>query len=231
MLVHRRLVLALGAAASVASVARAHAAQPMAALGLDAAHFGLNPGSADDQTRALQRAIDEAAAANTPLALAPGVYRTGTLQLPPGVQLIGVRGATKLVFGDGPSLLDVEHADRLTLSGLIFDGVNRPLPVRRGLVHVANARKVRISDCEFLNAGGDALHLSVAEGQITDNVFTGSSEAAIHSDDALGLLIARNTISSSGNNGITIVRIEFYHKRLPVSSESSEIGGTKSRSV
>src|SRR4029078_6179276 len=100
------------------------------------------------------------------------------------------------------SLLHVEHADGLTLTGLIFDGVNRPLPARRGLVQGARGQGIRISDCELRNSGGDALHLSAAEGQITDNVFAGSSEAAIHSDDALGLLLGGNTISSYGHNWI-----------------------------
>ena len=51
------------------------------ALGRDATQYGVRPGSPDDQTRALQRAIDEAARAQVPLALPPGVYRTGMLRL------------------------------------------------------------------------------------------------------------------------------------------------------
>src|ERR1700743_1223076 len=70
-----------------------------ASPGRDATHYGLRPGSPDDQTKALQRAIDEAARAQVPLALPPGVYRTGTLRLQNGSQLVGVRGATPLLFG------------------------------------------------------------------------------------------------------------------------------------
>jgi uncharacterized secreted repeat protein (TIGR03808 family) len=208
MLVERRQVLALGAAATFAGVARAGAAQPMTMTGLDAVPIGLNPGSPDDQSRALQRALDEAAAKDVPLALAPGVYRVGGLRLPARTQIIGVRGATKLVFSNGPSLIDTEHADRVTLWGLVFDGVNLPLPARRGLVHIANARGVEISDCEFRNAGGNALQLLAAEGSVSGNLFAGASEAAIHSDDAIGLLIAGNTISSAGDNGIQIWRAQ-----------------------
>src|ERR1700680_3817797 len=47
---------------------------------------------------ALQRAIDRAAAARVPLVLPPGVYRVGALKLPAGAQLIGMRGATRLVY-------------------------------------------------------------------------------------------------------------------------------------
>ena len=82
------------AGALAASPESARAAQLTSALGRDATQYGVRPGSPDDQTRALQRAIDEAARAAVPLALPPGIYRTGTLNLATGTQLIGVRGAT-----------------------------------------------------------------------------------------------------------------------------------------
>ena len=47
------------------------------------------PGSPDDQTKVLQRAIDDAARAQAPLALPPGAYRTGLLRLQNGTQLVG----------------------------------------------------------------------------------------------------------------------------------------------
>ena len=59
-------------------------------------NLGVRPGSPDDQTKILQRAIDKAARAQVPLALPPGDYRTGMLRLQSGTQLIGVRGATRL---------------------------------------------------------------------------------------------------------------------------------------
>src|SRR5579885_3660828 len=89
-----------------------------ASLGREATQYGVRPGSPDDQTRALQRAIDDAARAAVPLALPPGVYRTGTLRLATGTQLVGVRGATKLVFAGGGPMLLGEGAGHVTLSGL-----------------------------------------------------------------------------------------------------------------
>src|SRR3977135_504270 len=107
--------------ASVAGVAGAVAMSPDAAraapltsaLGRDATQFGVRPGSPDDQTKVLQRAIDEAARAQVPLALPPGVYRTGMLRLQRGTQLIGVRGATKLVFTGGASMFQGDGADSI----------------------------------------------------------------------------------------------------------------------
>jgi uncharacterized secreted repeat protein (TIGR03808 family) len=78
---------------------------PLSAYGIDAAQFGVRPGALDDQSRALQRAIDQAARTRAPLILVPGVYRAGDLRLSDGAQLLGVRGATRLVLTRGPSLL------------------------------------------------------------------------------------------------------------------------------
>ena len=101
----------------------------MSALGVDAAQLGLRAGSADDQSHVLQRAIDQTARARMPLALAPGIYRVGDLRLPAGAQIVGVRGATRLVFTGGPSLADrPSGAEHVTLAGLVLDGGKRPLP-------------------------------------------------------------------------------------------------------
>jgi uncharacterized secreted repeat protein (TIGR03808 family) len=202
----RRRLLTLAAAASAILPAGAAAAAPISALGLDGAQFGLRPGSPDDQSRTLQRAIDAAANARAPLALAPGVYRVGNLRLPAGAQLVGVRGQTRLVFTEGPSLISGEGADHFTLTSLVLDGLRRRLPERRGLVHIENARGVKIADCQIMSAGGDAIHCVAVAGEVVDTTLTDSVEAAIHSDDARGLMIARNTIDGAGNNGILVWR-------------------------
>jgi uncharacterized secreted repeat protein (TIGR03808 family) len=203
----RRRLLALTAAAATAILpARVVAAAPISALGLDGAQFGLRPGGPDDQSRTLQRAIEAAANARAPLALAPGVYRAGNLRLPAGAQLVGVRGQTRLVFTEGPSLISGEGADHFTLTGLVLDGLRRRLPERRGLVHIENARGVKIADCQIMSAGGDAIHCVAVAGEVVDTTLTDSVEAAIHSDDARGLMIARNTIDGAGNNGILVWR-------------------------
>src|SRR3954469_7395760 len=115
----RRHLLALTAATAGAGVAiaptraAAPAASPISALGVDASQFGLRPGSSDDQSRTLQRAIDETARTRTPLAIAPGIYRAGNLQLPAGAHLIGARGATRLVLTEGPSLIAAAGGDHV----------------------------------------------------------------------------------------------------------------------
>src|SRR5258708_4349414 len=125
---------ALGAPAPVALAAPA--ASPIGTLGLDAAHFGLHAGSSEDQSRVLQSAIDAAARARVPLAIAPGAYRAGNLKLPAGAQLLGMRGATQIVLTEGASLMAATGADHVTLSGLVLHGGRGPPGHARGLIQL-----------------------------------------------------------------------------------------------
>jgi uncharacterized secreted repeat protein (TIGR03808 family) len=198
---------AAGVAGALAMPSDAVRAAPLTStLGRDATHYGVRPNSPDDQTRALQRATDEAARANAPLALPPGVYRTGTLQLAKGSQLIGARGATTLMFSGGASLLSTEGADHIGLSNLTLDGGGIPLPERRGLIHCLGGRDVRILDCEITGSGRNAIWLENIAGEISGNVIEKTATTAIVSFDALGLTVARNTILETNDNGIEILR-------------------------
>ncbi|MGZ5867605.1 MAG: TIGR03808 family TAT-translocated repetitive protein [Xanthobacteraceae bacterium] len=200
--------------ASAAGVAGALAISPEAAraaplistLGRDATQYGVRPGSPDDQTKALQRAIDDAARAQTPLALPPGVYRTGLLRLQNGTQLVGIRGATRLVFSGGASMLSGEGAGSMGLTNITLDGGGIPLPTRRGLVHCIGGRDIRIADCEIVGSGGNGIWVENVSGDISGNIITNTATTAIASFDAQGLLVSRNTIQGANDNGIEILR-------------------------
>jgi uncharacterized secreted repeat protein (TIGR03808 family) len=183
-------------------------AAPLSVLGIDALHFGVRAGSTDDQTRALQNAIDQAAGARVPLVLGPGVYRAGDLRLPSGAQIVGVRGATRLLFTQGPSLLSAHRADLVGLTGLVLDGGGRPLPEGRGLVHFVNGRGIRVTDCEIAGAGGQGIVLEGIEGEVTGSTVSDAANAAIFARDSRGLAITRNTVRAAGNNGIQVWRSE-----------------------
>src|SRR5437763_6796089 len=199
---------------SAAGVAGALAVSPDAAraapltstLGRDVTQYGVRPGSPDDQTVKLQRAIDEAARAQAPLAVPPGVYRTGLLRLQSGTQLVGVRGATKLIFSGGASMLQGEGANNVGLTGITFDGGGISLPERRGLVHCLGGRDVRIADCEITASGGNGIWLEQVSGDISGNIFTKIATTAVVSFDALGMIVSRNTITGTNDNGIEILR-------------------------
>lgn len=204
MAMNRRHFLVLGSAAS-ATVAAAQAA-PLASLGVDGTQFGLRPGSGDDQSRSFQRAIDETARNRMPLLIPPGSYLVSNLQLPANAQLVGVRSASKLLINASAPLFTASGVDHITLSGLVLDGLRRPLPERRGLVNLETVRRLKVTDCAILSAGGTALTCTAVEGEITDTLLSASGDVAIHSLDARGLLIARNTIAGAGNNGIQVWR-------------------------
>jgi uncharacterized secreted repeat protein (TIGR03808 family) len=208
--VNRRHLMGASAAGVAGALAvstdAARAAPLTSSLGRDVTQYGVRPGSPDDQTKSLQRAIDEAARAQVPLALPPGVYRTGLLRLQSGSQLVGVRGATKLVFNGDASLLQSEGADSIGLTGLTLDGGGIALPTRRGLVHCLGGRDVRIIDCEITASGGNGIWFEQISGDISGNILAKIATTAVVSFDARGLIVSRNTISGTNDNGIEILR-------------------------
>jgi uncharacterized secreted repeat protein (TIGR03808 family) len=210
MNVNRRHLIGASVAAAAGSLVispeTARAAPLASALGRDATQYGVRPGSPDDQTKLLQRAIDEAARAQAPLALPPGVYRTDMLRLQSGTQLIGVRGATRLVFNGGASMLYGEGANSIGLANITLDGSGIPLPTRRGLVHCLSGRDLRITDCEITGSGGTGIWIENVSGDISGNIISNTAATAILSFDAQGLLVSRNTILGTNDNGIEILR-------------------------
>jgi uncharacterized secreted repeat protein (TIGR03808 family) len=172
---------------------------------IDAASLGLRPNAAEDQSQALQRAIEQAAAARVVLRLPPGFFRAGALQLPPYAAIAGVAGATRIVMAGGPSMMAAAGSDHVGISGLVLDGAGIPLPERRGLLHVAQGRAVRIADCEIVNSERNGIALESVEGEVTGNTINGG-DAAIVSIDARGLRIAGNIVRGAGNGGILVWR-------------------------
>jgi uncharacterized secreted repeat protein (TIGR03808 family) len=205
--IHRRhLIGAAGVAGALAISPDAARAAPLTStLGRDVTQYGVRPDSPNDQTKALQAAIWDAARAQAPLALPPGVYHTGMLHLQNGTQLVGVRGATRLVFSAGASILS-EGAGSIGLTGLTLDGGGIPLPTRRGLVHCVGGRDIRIGDCEITGSGGAGIWFENVSGDVSGNIISNTASTAIVSFDALGLAVTRNTISGTNDNGIEILR-------------------------
>lgn len=209
MLLERRSFLAGSAALAAAgwTPTKAQAApSTLSSLGIDARQLGVHPGRTDDQTRALQRAIEQAASARVPLVLAPGTYRAGGVRLPSGAHLLGMRSASRLLFGSGNALLSAEGADQVTVEGLVLDGENRPLPEGRGILHLSSGRGVRIVDCEVLASMRSGIVLESIEGEARGNLVSGARGAGLFSRDARGLTISGNTVRGCGNNGILVWR-------------------------
>jgi uncharacterized secreted repeat protein (TIGR03808 family) len=210
MTLDRRSLLAglgiTGAAAPLTSLKAAP--QALSGLGADVTKLGVRANAPEDQSRTLQEAINAAAGARIPLFFPPGIYRAGDLMLPSGAHLIGVPGASRIQLGYGASLMASSRAEQITLAGLTFDGTNRPLPDKRGLITIRTTRNFSMRDCVMTGIGGSGLVLEGVEGEVTNNQFINAAKAAIFSLDAQGLSIRNNLIRSAGNNGILVWRSE-----------------------
>ncbi len=143
------------------------------------------------------------------LHITPGFYRAGALRLPPYARIAGVPGATRIVMSAGPSILAATGSDHIAVSGLVLDGSDIPVPQRRALLHVAQGRAVRITECEFVNAGRNGITLEAVEGEVSGNTVS-AADVAIFSIDARGLRITGNTVRGAGDDGTLVVdnRIE-----------------------
>jgi uncharacterized secreted repeat protein (TIGR03808 family) len=87
-----------------------------------------------------------------------------------------------------------------------LDGGGIALPARRGLIHCLAGHDVRITDCEIVGSGGNGVWLEQVSGDISGNIINDIASTAIVSFDALGLIVSRNTIKRTNDNGIEILR-------------------------
>jgi uncharacterized secreted repeat protein (TIGR03808 family) len=172
---------------------------------LDATSRGLTPSGGGDQTRALQRLLDETALSGETLFLPPGDYFAGELRLPAVTRLAGVPGASRLL---GPSLaLQSGGAERIFLDGLTIDGLALPTGgPGRALLDIADCPNLIITGCEIGNAAGNALDLSRSGGRIEACVILRARLAAVQSRDSSGFRIAGNRVEDCGNGGILVHR-------------------------
>jgi uncharacterized secreted repeat protein (TIGR03808 family) len=174
-----------------------------------AAELGLKPGAAQDQSAALQAAIDAAASRGAPLVLPPGRFRTGKLQLRTGTRLLGTARSTTLEFAGGPAFLTGE-GDGIVLDGLVLDGAYQALDVGQttGLVSLKKCRGLQLRGLEVTRSIANGVRLEACAGTVSDCTITAALMAAIHSLDAAGLEILHNRIADCANNGIQVWRSE-----------------------
>ena len=167
----------------------------------------MKPGAAQDQSAALQAAIDEAARRGAPLLLPPGRFRTGRLQLRPGTRLIGTARATTLEFVGGPAFLSGE-GDGIVLEGLVLDGGYQTLDIGQanGLVSLKRSRGLALRDLEVTRSIANGITLEGCAGSVSDCTVTAALMAGIHSLDATGLEILHNHVADCANNGIQVWR-------------------------
>jgi uncharacterized secreted repeat protein (TIGR03808 family) len=174
-----------------------------------AGELGLKPGAPQDQSRALQAAIDEAANRGAPLLLPPGRFRTAKLQLRPGTRIVGTARSTTLEFVGGPAFL-MGEGDGIALEGLLLDGGYQTLDIGQalGLISLKKSRGVSLRDLEVTRSVANGIALEGCAGSVSDCTVTMALMAGIHSLDATGLEILHNRVTDCANNGIQVWRSE-----------------------
>ncbi len=209
---------ALAAAPAAAQAPLRAVAGALGHLGLDAAQFGLRPGSPDDQSSLLRKALGEAARRDAPLLIAPGRYRVTGIALPEGARLIGVPGATHLVSAQAGPLLSARGLGKAALTGVTLDGLDGRSAGRVGLFSADEVADLTIRDCAFVRAGSVGLVLNRTGGSVEASLFQAMRESALFSLDSRGLRIERNQVADCGNNGIQLWRSQPGDDRSMVRS-------------
>ena len=148
MLSRRELIAAL---ATVAVTPRAFAAtistDDMRGA-IDAVAYRETSAAPDASSRKLQAMIDAAAKARAPVMLPPGTYKVSNLILPDNTQLIGVAGATRLVYGGDGHMLTATNVRSIRISDITIDGANRWLGDDvSGLLQFAGVAEIAIDNC------------------------------------------------------------------------------------
>jgi uncharacterized secreted repeat protein (TIGR03808 family) len=167
--------------------------------------YGIVPGEGIDQTASLQDAADQAAQSGTPFFLPPGNYTTYKLALKSGTQIQGVPGKSVLRHNGGGSLISIENAAGIRLTGLTLSGEAKPID--GGALLVANEVKgLDLSDCRIIGSAEDGAVLRKVSGRITDCEFGDIRKVGLFSEDAAGLEIAHNHVRDCGDNGILVWR-------------------------
>jgi uncharacterized secreted repeat protein (TIGR03808 family) len=160
---------------------------------------------AQSETGRIQREIDEATARGKPWIAPASRILLDELRLPDGAHLIGVPGRTRFVLS-GRNLVTNQKAQRITLEGITFDGMAKPVGRKLDLLQLKDIADLRITDCVFERFGGNGLSLERCGGRITASVFRDHAKAAIFALDSRGLAIEGNVVERCGENGILVWR-------------------------
>lgn len=190
----RRAFLASVAAFAVASSARA------AVVGSD-----LVPASGD-RTETFRAGLAKAVAEKRPFVLAPGSYQIGPIELPDGAQIHGTSGLTTLVLGADGALMAARGAKRIVLSGLAFDGQNRPAGSGATLLAFADVVDLRLLDCVVGRASDIGLLIERCGGRIERCTLGAIGSFGLLARDSRALTIADNTVADCGDGGILVHR-------------------------
>ncbi|PCI04308.1 MAG: TIGR03808 family TAT-translocated repetitive protein [Hyphomicrobiales bacterium] len=169
---------------------------------------GLRPGAIDDQGKLLQKILNSAAEANKPVFLPPGNYFVSNIVLPSRTRLMGVPGASRLIYTGGGHFLMSENGSHIELTGLVLDGANRGLQSYAGAaLRINNASHLVIENCQISGSLEIGVQIDRSQGRIERCEISGAAgECGLYGIENKGLLIAHNHVHDCANGGILVHR-------------------------
>lgn len=173
-----------------------------------ASEFGLVPNHGQDQSQALQIAIDQTAASGAVLSLSPGRYLVRDIRLRPGVKIIGTRRSTIIGLSGSGRLLVGDRANDVHLEGLALEAEGRALTGEGhlGLLALHKSSAITVRDLDIRMSPANGIVLTGCSGSVQGVTIIGAQQAGLLSLDATGLEIAHNTVTDCANNGILVWR-------------------------
>jgi uncharacterized secreted repeat protein (TIGR03808 family) len=173
---------------------------------IDAGEQGISP-DGTDQSRALSEAIARAALEKRPLFLPPGDYPISNLDLPDGARITGVAGASRIIYSGRGFLLRALEVSRIEFSGLVIDGMGRPLRGEvEALIHLNGVSELAIDNCEIAGSGKSGIRLERCGGRIERSRIITAAEYGLYAVESRGLSVIGNTVADCGNGGILVHR-------------------------
>ncbi|MCB1386522.1 MAG: TIGR03808 family TAT-translocated repetitive protein [Nitratireductor sp.] len=170
--------------------------------------LGLRPGTIDDQSRLFQQILDKAADGNKPVFLPPGNYFVSNIMLPAQTRLIGVPGASRLIYSGAGHFLIGENGGHVELTGLVIDGANRGLHsyAEAGL-RLTNIDHAVIDNCLVVGCVERGIQVARSAGRIERSKVTGAGgDCGIYGFENRGLAIINNEVADCDNGGILVHR-------------------------
>lgn len=180
------------------------AALPLASAA-QAQALDLPADSLEDQSSALQEALLRASAERRRLFLPPGTYYAQNLQVPGGITIEGIPGASVLAAAGDAPVLRIAGSARVSVEGItVTRGNGGPSGPEHGLIEVEASDHVVIDYCTFIGGAANGLLVRDATVSVRHCNFSGHALAAILSVDGRGLNIGSNSVAKCGNGGILI---------------------------
>lgn len=176
------------------------------ATAINARDFGVKTGGGD-QSRAMQRAIDQAVLRKIPLFLPGGEYALSNIHLGSGLEFFGVPGQTILRYAGGGEMLNASGSSHVSLHGLTLQGHGLDLSPTGGALFIAqDTTRLHLENCRFIDSSENGLNLDKTSGIISNCEFAKARQAGIFSNNARGLVIRDCHVHDCDNNGILVWR-------------------------